>query len=79
MMTISGLVSLRVGYNETLTLNSETIALYSETLTLNSETIYRNPETLTWSTILFLIENKKAYISNNTQKITYKKMALTYR
>ncbi len=73
------LVSLRVGYNETLTLHSETIALYSETLTLHSETIYRNPETLTWSVILFLIENKKAYISNNTQKITYKKMALTYR
>ncbi len=58
------LVSLRVGYNETLT--------------LHSETIYRNPETLTWSVILFLIENKKAYISNNNQKIIYKKMALTY-
>ena len=37
---VVSLVSLRVGYNETLPLNSET-------LTLNSETIYRNPETLT--------------------------------
>ncbi|EPI47512.1 hypothetical protein HMPREF1582_00614 [Gardnerella vaginalis JCP8151A] len=46
---------------------------------MNSETIYRNPETLAWSIILFLIEDKKAYISNNTQKITYKKMALTHR
>lgn len=34
------LVSLRVGYNETLL--------------LNSETIYRNPETLVWSSETFL-------------------------
>ena len=38
MMTISGLVSLRVGYNETLAVNPKTIALNSETLALNSET-----------------------------------------
>ena len=42
-----GLVSLRVGYNETLPLNSETIALYSET-------IYRNPEALAWNSETFL-------------------------
>lgn len=41
------LVSLRVGYNETLLLNSETSSL-------NSETIYRNPETLVWSSETFL-------------------------
>ena len=57
------LVSSRVGYNENLP--------------LNSETIYRNPETLARSNILFLIEIRKL-ISNNTHKITYKKMALTY-
>lgn len=48
------LVSLRVGYNETLLLNSETLTLYSETSSLNSETIYRNPETLVWSSETFL-------------------------
>ena len=67
---MKNLVSLRVGYNETLTLNSETIALYSETLTLNSETIYRNPETLAWSIILFL--EKTTYASNSAPKITQK-------